>query len=375
MKGVAMVLKRYGDQYIARHSTRMTAQQKKTLRAVMACREDSLGTIRYACSCCGEVTNVPRSCCNRHCPACQHQRQQQWLASAKDKLLPCQYFLVTFTLPAGLREFAMAFPKIVYAAMMSAAAQSLQQAATNERHVGVSETGFTSVLHTWGRDLVYHPHVHVVVPAGGIDTTGVWRSSRVSVFVPEQILERLFRGKLKDKLRSEPFFDSIPDSVWQGRFVVDSEAVGSGESAITYLAPYVVRGAVANWRVTQCDEAASLDNASLTLQVKRSGTRHYKPTSMRVEEFIRRWLQHVLPSGFHRVRHYGFVNARSKRSIEEVRWLVAVSLVCLYVLACSEQIVMAEPVAMQCPNCGGPMVSLGYYPAPETLPQPARAPP
>jgi hypothetical protein len=182
-------------------------------------------------------------------------------------------------------------------------------------------------------------------------------------------------GKLKDKLRSEPFFDSIPDSVWQGRFVVDSEAVGSGESAITYLAPYVVRGAVANWRVTQCDEAASLDNASLTLQVKRSGTRHYKPTSMRVEEFIRRWLQHVLPSGFHRVRHYGFVNARSKRSIEEVRWLVAVSLVCLYVLACSEQIVMAEPVAMQCPNCGGPMVSLGYYPAPETLPPPARAPP
>ncbi len=276
MKGVSMVLKRYGDQYIAKHGTRMTAQQKKVLRAVITCREDSLGTIQYACSGCGELTHVPRSCCNRHCPACQHQRQQEWLASAQEKLLPCQYFLITFTLPAGLREFAMAHPKVLYAAMMSAAAQAVQQAATNPRHVGVSETGFTSVLHTWGRDLVYHPHVHVVVPAGGIDAGGVWQSSRASVFVPEQILERLFRGKLKHKLRSESFFDSIPDDVWKGRFVVDSEAVGNGESAVAYLAPYVMRGAVANRRVTQCDESTSLEEANLTLQVKRSGTRQYK---------------------------------------------------------------------------------------------------
>ncbi|CAD71828.1 IS91 family transposase [Rhodopirellula baltica] len=375
MKGVSMVLKRYGDQYIAKHGTRMTAQQKKVLRAVMACREDSLGTIQYACSGCGEVTHVPRSCCNRHCPACQHQRQQQWLASVQENLLPCQYFLITFTLPAGLREFAMAHPKVLYVAMMSAAAQALQQAATNPRHVGVSETGFTSVLHTWGRDLGYHPHVHVVVPAGGIDAGGVWQSSRASLFVPEQILERLFRGKLKDKLRSESYFDSIPDDAWKGRFVVDSEAVGSGEFAVAYLAPYVMRGAVANRRVTQCDESTSLEEASLTLQVKRSGTRQYKPMQMRVEEFIRRWLQHVLPAGFHRVRHYGFANARSKRSLEEVRWLVAVSLERQYELACSQQIVMAEPVAMQCPNCGGPMINLGYTPATTTLPQPARAPP
>lgn len=375
MKGVASVLKRYGEPYIAQHWTQMTAQQKKVLRAVMACREESLGTIKYACSGCGEVTHVPRSCCNRHCPACQHASQQQWLASAQQKLLPCLYVLITFTLPAGLRKFAMAHPKILYSAMMSAAAESLRQAATNPRHVGVSEAGFTSVLHTWGRDLVYHPHVHVMIPAGGIDANGVWRSSRASVFVPEQILERLFRGKLKDKLRSESFFDSIPKDVWTGRFVVDSQAVGNGQSALAYLAPYVVRGAVANRRVTSCDETASLANAKLTLQVKRSGTRQYKPVPMRVEEFIRRWLQHVLPSGFHRVRHYGFVNARSKRSIDELRWLIAVALQCQYELACSEQIVMAQPPAMQCPHCGGAMISLGFYAAATNLPDPARAPP
>ncbi|WDQ15029.1 transposase [Rhodopirellula sp. P2] len=186
-----------------------------------------------------------------------------------------------------------------------------------------------------------------MVPAGGIDAGGVWQSSRASVFVPEQILERFFRGKLKHKLRSETFFDSILDDAWQVCFVVDSEAVGSGEFAVAYLAAYVMRGAVANRRVTQCDELTSLEEAYLTLQVKRSGTRQYKPMPMRVEEFIRRWLQHVLPAGFHRVRHDGFVNARSKRSLEEVRWLVAVSLERQYELACSQQIVMAEPVAMQ----------------------------
>ncbi|EMI23560.1 transposase [Rhodopirellula europaea SH398] len=202
-----MVLKRYGDQYIAKHGTRITAQPRKVLRAVMACREDSLGTIQYACS-------------------------------------------------------------------------------------------------------VYHPHVHVMVPSGSIDGIGVWQSSRASVFVPEQILEQLIRGKLKHKLRSESFFDSIPNDVWKGRFVVDSKAVGSGESPMAYLAPYVTRGAVAKRSVTQCDEAASLEEANLTLQVKRSRTRQYEPMPIRVEEFIRRWLQHVLPFGFHRERHYGFVNAR-----------------------------------------------------------------
>jgi hypothetical protein len=247
-----------------------------------------------------------------------------------------------------------------------------------QREVGVKETGFTSVLHTWGRDLTYHPHVHVLIPAGGIDSEGLWRSSRSTLFVPEQILEQLFRGKLESKLENEPGFDSIPAAVWRGRFVVDSQPVGSGQAALAYLAPYISRGAVADWRVTDFEESKSLDNAMLTLQVKRSGTSHYQSMPMRVEEFIRRWLHHVLPQGFHRVRHYGFVNSRAKRSIDEVRWLVAVALECLYLLAYTQQIVMADPLPMQCPSCGGVMVCAGYIPAAQS-PQPMiwsqRAPP
>ena len=206
MKGVSnasvsVVLKRYGQQYLDRFGSRMTAQQKKILRAVMACREEQLGTIRYACMNCGQQHTVPRSCCNRHCPACQHEQVQAWLAKQQARLLPCHYFLITFTVPQEVRESMLRHPKIAYPAMMSCAAESLKVAATNPRHVGVTETGFFGVLHTWGRDLAFHPHCHFVVPGGGLDAAGRWRSSRVSVFVPEQILAVLFRNKLRDALR------------------------------------------------------------------------------------------------------------------------------------------------------------------------------
>ena len=157
MQGVSNVLKRYGEQYLRRFGKRMTAQQKKVLRAVMACREERLGTIRYRCVCCGHDETVPRSCCNRHCPACQWQKQQAWLARQRDRLLPCHYFLITFTLPAVMRELALRHPREVYSTLMTAAAESLKIGARNDRFVGACETGFFGVLHTWGRDLTLHP--------------------------------------------------------------------------------------------------------------------------------------------------------------------------------------------------------------------------
>ena len=362
---VSAVLKRYGQQYLDRFGPTMTAQQKKVLRAVMACREDALGTIRYACVACGHEHNVPRSCCNRHCPACQHQAVQVWLQKQRDRLLPCHYFLITFTVPQEVRAALMRHPREGYAAMMSCAAEALKTAATNERHVGATETGFFGVLHTWGRDLTFHPHAHFVVPAGGLDRRGRWTSSRVSVFVPAQILAVLFRNKLRDRLRGTECFDAIPSSVWQRTWKVDSKAVGDGQHALTYLAPYVIRGAVANWRVTQCEAAESIDDAHLVLQVKRSGTNQYRPVPLSVIEFIRRWLLHVLPAGLHRVRHYGFLNSSSRHSIAELKWLVAVAMLNVYYLTCSEVLVMANSPKLRCPRCGGPMISLGF--APPTL--------
>ena len=359
---VSAVLKRYGQQYLDRFGPTMTAQQKKVLRAVMACREDALGTIRYACVSCGHEHTVPRSCCNRHCPACQHQAVQAWLQKQRDRLLPCHYFLITFTVPQEVRAALLRHPLAGYAAIMSCAAEALKTAATNERHVGATETGFFGVLHTSGRDLTFHPHAHFVVPAGGLDQRGRWTSSRVSVFVPAQILAVLFRNKLRDRLRGTECFDAIPSSVWQRTWKVDSKAVGDGKHALTYLAPYVIRGAVANWRVTQYDVADSIEDAKLSLQVKRSGTKKYRPVPLSVIEFIRRWLLHVLPAGLHRVRHYGFLHSSSRHSIAELKWLVAVAMMNLYYLTCSEVLVMANSPKLRCPRCGGQMISLGYTP-------------
>lgn len=365
---VSDVLKRYGQQYLDRFGTTMTAQQKKVLRAVMACREDRLGTIRYACLSCNHEHTVPRSCCNRHCPACQHEATQAWLAKQRDRLLPCHYFLITFTVPKEVRAAMLRYPREAYSALMGCAAESLKVAATNERHVGAKECGFFGVLHTWGRDLSYHPHCHFVVPAGGLDASGSWTSSRASVFVPAQILAVLIRNKLRDRLRGTKCFTAIPASVWKRTWKVDSKAVGDGKRALTYLAPYVMRGAVANWRVTELGDTksgrkSSLDNAKLVLQVKRSGSKRYRGVELTVIEFIRRWLQHVLPTGLHRVRHYGFMHSSSRHDLGELKWLVAVAICNLYYLTCTEALIQAARAKLRCPHCGGAMISLGYVPA------------
>ena len=229
--------------------------------------------------------------------------------------------------------------------------------------MGASATGFTGVLHTWGRDLSYHPHVHFLVPAGGLDKEGRWVNSRASVFVPEQVLAYRFRVLMQQRLQDASGFDSVAASVWRRRWVVDSTGVGDGQRAMAYLAPYVARGARGNWRVTQCDDRACLDEAQLVLQVKRSGTKSYRGMRLSVVEFIRRWLLHVLPAGLHRVRHYGLLHPASRYGIEQLKLIVAAATMRLYLLACTEIIVMAEqPGGMRCQRCGSAMVSLGYTP-------------
>jgi len=370
---VTNVLKHYGQQYLDRFGATLSAQQKKVLRAVMACRTDQLGTVSYLCLSCGHNLTVPRSCCNRHCPACQHDETSQWCQRQLDRLLPCTYFLITFTVPPELRPVLLAHPREGYAAMMTAAADSLTAAASNERHVGAGQHGFFGVMHTWGRDLKYHPHCHFIVAGGAVgeDENGLyWKPSRANYFVPEKVLSILFRAKLRDALKAVRLFDRIPASAWQRDWVVDSVA-GDGRASLKYLAPYIFRGPVADWRVTDCDWSESLDDASLILQVKPSGQRKYRQIPLTVVEFIRRWLLHVFPSRFHRVRHYGFLHSHSRYSLAEIRWLILASCGLLHYLACSVTTVAPAAGKLTCPCCGGPLLCLGYQP-PSTSFDPSR---
>ena len=169
MPTVADVMRRYGQQYLERFEATMPKEHKKVLRALCACRTGELGTVLYACQSCGTVHVVGRSCGNRHCPTCQHEKTQAWLEKQTDRLLPCPSFLVTFTLPAELREFARRHQRVAYSALFEASSGALRALAADPKFIGSDRLGFFGVLHTWGRTLEYHPHVHYVIPGGAID--------------------------------------------------------------------------------------------------------------------------------------------------------------------------------------------------------------
>ncbi len=259
MPTVADVLRRYGGQYLERFGATMPGEHKKVLHAITACRTGELGTVLYVCQSCGEIYAIGRSCGNRHCPTCQHEKTKAWLDKQTDRLLPCPYFLVTFTLPAELRALARSHQRVIYAALFEASSEALRALAANPRFVGTDRLGFFGVLHTWGRTLEYHPHVHYVVPGGGIDEGGSrWLPSRADFLVPEEALSILFRAKFRDILARQNLLHLVDPAAWRRDWVVDSQAAGDGRASLRYLAPYVFRVAIGNHRIVSCEDGMSV---------------------------------------------------------------------------------------------------------------------
>jgi hypothetical protein len=229
MPSVADVVRRYGGEYLERFGARMPGEHKKVLRAITACRTGALGTVLYCCESCGQTHAMGRSCGNRHCPTCQLDKTKAWLETQTDRLLPCPYFLVTFTLPAELRALARNHQRAVYSALFGASSQGLHTLAADPRFVGTDRIGFFGVLHTWGRTLEYHPHIHYVVPGGGISGDGArWLPSRADFFVPVKALSILFRAKFRDALKCEGLLNQTDPAVWNRDWVVHSQATGHG---------------------------------------------------------------------------------------------------------------------------------------------------
>lgn len=354
---VSVVLRRYAEQYLERFSRNMPGEQRKVLRAVTACRTGSLGVVRYRCAQCGETHVTGRSCGNRHCVLCQKERTQTWLAKQESKLLPCPYFFITFTVPPRVQRVMRRHPRAGYEALFQASSQALKVLAANERHVGTTCPGFFGVLHTWGRDLSYHPHIHYVVAGGGLSTNGQeWKSSRVNYYVPDTALATVFRAKLRDEFRARGLIDEVDPSVWQQTFIINCRAVGDGRSTLKYLAAYVFRVAVTEQRITHCDWHPDMDTARVRLLVKRSGTERDRPMTLSVTEFLRRYLQHVLPRGFHKVRHYGFLSPASRMPWLLLAWLVAVANQRVMDLCRTQVLAAPPPLPRACPACGGVLV-------------------
>jgi hypothetical protein len=359
MPTVADVVRRYGGAYLERFGATMPAAHRKVLGAIAACRTGELGLVLYRCECCGQIQAIGRSCGDRHGPACQRDKAEAWLETQTDRLLPCPYFLVTFTLPAELRDVARSHQRVVYSALFAASSAALRTLAADPKFVGTDRLGFFGVLHTWGRTLEYHPHVHYVVPGGGLSADGHrWLPSRADFLVPAKALSILFRAQFRDILRREGLLNRVDPAVWRRDWVVHSQAAGDGRESLRYLAPYVFRVAIGDHRIVSCDDGR------VTFTYRRVGSNRPRKMTLDAAEFLRRFLQHVLPTGFKKVRHYAFHSPHSTTSIESVRWLIARHNGALFTLLAASAAVPAEPPAPRCPACGGAMSLLGFAPAP-----------
>lgn len=359
------IFRRCGAAYRQKYAHRMSQDQLKVMAMLERCRTGELGSVLYRCQNCGKKHVMPRSCGNRHCPLCQGHKAKQWFETQLEKLLPCAYFLITFTVPAALRSLIRSHPRECYRALFDTAAATLIELACNPRYVGSSQLGFTGVLHTWGRTLSYHPHVHFLVPGGAISEDGQsWLSSRVDFFVPVRAASLIFRAKFRAVMDRLGWLKQIPKQVWSQDWVVHSQAVGDGRRAIQYLAPYVFRVAISNRRLVNYDPGPESDPLAghVSFTYRKSGSQRYRKMTVTTEEFIRRFLQHVLPRGFQKVRHFGFAHPRRRIDPEWLQMLVTVTLHPVYVLT-----VMAKPLPVRrppcCPECGGTLLCIGFQPA------------
>jgi hypothetical protein len=359
MPSVAEVVRRYGPEYLARFGATMPAAHTKVLRAIAACRTGERGWVLYRCADCGRVHAVGRSCGDRHCPSCQRHKAEAWLAQQVDRLLPCPYFLVTFTLPAELWGVARAHQRAVYAALFAASSGALRALMADPEHLGAARPGFVGVLHTWGRTLEYHPHVHYVVPGGGLSADGArWRASRADFLVPVRALSLVFRGKFRDLLDRAGLREAVAPAVWHRDWVVHCQPAGDGRQSLRYLAPYVFRVAIGDHRIVSCDDGR------VTFTYRKVGSNRRRQMTLDAMEFLRRFLQHVLPSGFPKVRSYGFLSPAAAVALEVVRWLIAVHDATAFLLRAGRAgPPAAAPAAPVCPVCGGRMTLLGYLPA------------
>ncbi|SFE47746.1 IS91 family transposase [Methylobacterium sp. 13MFTsu3.1M2] len=372
---VADILNRHGDAFLARH--RLSRGQLKVIGAIRACRTAVLGGHVARCEGCDHSRIAYNSCRNRHCPKCQGQTARAWLERRQADLLPVPYYHVVFTLPAAVAAVAFQNKAVVYDLLFRTAADTLLTIAAVPKHLG-AKIGLTAVLHTWGSAMTHHPHVHIVVPGGGLSPDGArWIACRPGFFLPVRVLSRLFRRLFLDRLAEAhragrlTFHGELTTLAQAGAFaaylaplrraewVVYAKRPFAGpESVLAYLSRYTHRVAIANSRLL------ALDERGVTFRWKdyrarngAKGSEWIKTLTLSADEFLRRFLLHVLPDGFHRIRHYGlFASGKRAANLARIRSLLAPSSLPRAANPEPEPAVAGPPAGPACPCCGGRMI-------------------
>jgi hypothetical protein len=343
------IFRQYGPAYRAQFGEQMLPSQHAAMRAIETCRTEALGGQIYTCATCGTRRYSYHSCRNRHCPTCQHDATQTWLSRQQELLLPVPYFLVTFTLPSELRAVAYRHQRTLYSLLFRASAAALMELARDPRFLG-AQIGLVGVLQTWTRDLRYHPHVHYLVPGGGLADDGrSWVTAKADFLVHVKPLAALFRAKLRAALRQTALWAEIPAAAWQQPWVVDCRSVGTARAALKYLAPYIFRVALSNNRIVR------MADGQVTFRYTIGDTGQTASCTLPVQEFLRRFLQHILPKGFVKVRYYGLFRVGMRRSLARLRSQLRL------LQHIADQVMPApagsdgSPRVVICPNCGQPM--------------------
>lgn len=345
MSYIQQIVRDHADAYLAQYGAQASDGQRQALRAIADCRSGACGHHLFACPDCGETHVANSSCGNRHCPLCQHQKAATWVYQRQLDLLPCSYFLATFTLPPAVQAVAWRHPAAVYDALMDEAAASLRTLEADPRFVGCHVAGFFGVLHTWGRQLQYHPHAHFVIPGGGLSADrSRWIPARGDFLVHVRALSRLFRGKLRARLGALGLLAEVAPEAWRQDWVVHCECVGDGRATMKYLGAYVFRVAISDARIE------AYDGQNVTFKYQKVGSSKWRRLRLSAVEFVRRFLQHVLPKGFVKIRHCGFLSPNFAVPLQKIRELICV----LYELLreCPVKVTPPKtPKPLRCPQC------------------------
>ena len=311
MSAIKEIFQSYGPEYLDRYEATMPAEHRKVIDAIINCRTPAYGAALYECERCGEPHIVYRSCGNRHCPNCQYHKSLKWLEKQIKQRLPGHHFMITFTVPNTLRRFLRSNQRLAYSAMFKASSEAIKKLAADEKYMGGDLPGFFGLLHTWGRQLHYHPHIHYVVPGGALSTQKHrWHPSRIDFYLPIRALSKIFRAKFRDEIQKAGLLANIPAELWHIDWIVNCQAVGACEHSLRYLAPYVFKVAISDRRILK------VQNRTVSFRYKKPHSERWRTMTLEVMEFIRRFLQHVLPTGFMKVRYYGFMNPNSSMPLQ-----------------------------------------------------------
>jgi hypothetical protein len=362
MGAIQAIFCQYAPAYLERFGEAVCAAHRQVIEALCQCRTETLGSVCYQCEDGGHPHVVPAACGNRHCPQCQHRKSRLWLERQLERQLPGPYFMLTFTVPEALRAFLYHHQRLGYNTLFEASSQAIKARVRDPRFVGGDEAGFFGVLHTWGRQWQYHPHIHDVVPGGALSSEdGAWHASSPGFFLPVKALSKIVRAKFRDRMHRAGLLAEIPAEVWQQDWNVHCQAVPNAEASIESLAPYVFKVAIADHRIL------TVEDGQVCFSYRKPGSARPRTLTLDALEFIRRFLQPVLPTGVMKVRYYGFLSPTAKVSLQEVKAKVELAHGFTATVPEVELPPWPQPA---CPVCGGRWrfhKSLRAYPVPQRL--------